>query len=227
MPSRPSQTALSVFTNTEDQVLKSAAREDIELHWIVNMDLQEAEKKRITMEMRERQYSRRIKVAFKPMLEDIMRQLNLNPPIYENYLKNGMYNPSVQAWPGLNIFTHNSILIDEEHNARVADFGLSLLGPADSTSPLAELPAGSLGYLDPEYYRLHYLTTKSDVYSFGVLLLEILSGRKAIDMQFEEGNIVEWAVPQIKAGDIAAILDSALKTPKHLEALTRIANVAC
>ncbi|PIA29700.1 hypothetical protein AQUCO_05800068v1 [Aquilegia coerulea] len=121
----------------------------------------------------------------------------------------------------------SNILIDEEHNARVADFGLSLLGPADSGSPLAELPAGTLGYLDPEYYRLHYLTTKSDVYSFGVLLLEILSGRKAIDMQFEEGNIVEWAVPQIKAGDLAAILDPALKPPAHLEALTRIANIAC
>ncbi|KAL6976221.1 Serine/threonine-protein kinase-like protein acr4 [Sarracenia purpurea var. burkii] len=121
----------------------------------------------------------------------------------------------------------SNILIDEEHNARVADFGLSLLGPANSSSPLAELPAGTLGYLDPEYYRLHYLTTKSDVYSFGVLLLEILSGRKAIDMQFEEGNIVEWAVPLIKAGDIQAILDPALKPPADIEALKRIANVAC
>lgn len=121
----------------------------------------------------------------------------------------------------------SNILIDEEHNARVADFGLSLLGPADSSSPLAELPAGTLGYLDPEYYRLHYLTTKSDVYSFGVLLLEILSGRKAIDMQFEEGNIVEWAVPLIKSGDITAILDPVLKLPSDLDALKRIANVAC
>lgn len=123
----------------------------------------------------------------------------------------------------------SNILIDEEHNARVADFGLSLLGPANSSSPLAELPAGTLGYLDPEYYRLHYLTTKSDVYSFGVLLLEILSGRKAIDMQFEEGNIVEWAVPLIKAGDIQGILDPVLIAPSlsDLEALKRIANVAC
>ncbi|KAK7261615.1 hypothetical protein RIF29_27930 [Crotalaria pallida] len=121
----------------------------------------------------------------------------------------------------------SNILIDEEHNARVADFGLSLLGPADSSSPLAELPAGTLGYLDPEYYRLHYLTTKSDVYSFGVLLLEILSGRKAIDMQYEEGNIVEWAVPLIKSGDINAILDPVLKPPPDTEALKRIANVAC
>ncbi|KAE9585958.1 hypothetical protein Lal_00010183 [Lupinus albus] len=121
----------------------------------------------------------------------------------------------------------SNILIDEEHNARVADFGLSLLGPADSSSPLAELPAGTLGYLDPEYYRLHYLTTKSDVYSFGVLLLEILSGRKAIDMQYEEGNIVEWAVPLIKSGDIPAILDPILKPPPDIEALKRVANVAC
>ncbi|XP_020106457.1 serine/threonine-protein kinase-like protein CR4 [Ananas comosus] len=121
----------------------------------------------------------------------------------------------------------SNILIDEEHNARVADFGLSLLGPADSSSPLSELPAGTLGYLDPEYYRLHYLTTKSDVYSFGVLLLEILSGRKAIDMQYEEGNIVEWAVPLIKSGDISAMLDPVLKPPTDLEALKKIAAIAC
>lgn len=121
----------------------------------------------------------------------------------------------------------SNILIDEEHNARVSDFGLSLLGPTDSSSPLSELPAGTLGYLDPEYYRLHYLTTKSDVYSFGVLLLEILSGRKAIDMQYEEGNIVEWAVPLIKAEDISAVLDPALKPPSDLEALKKIAAVAC
>ncbi|GFP89034.1 serine/threonine-protein kinase-like protein acr4 [Phtheirospermum japonicum] len=120
----------------------------------------------------------------------------------------------------------SNILIDEEHNARVADFGLSLLGPANSSSPLAELPAGTLGYLDPEYYRLHYLTTKSDVYSFGVLLLEILSGRKAIDMQYEEGNIVEWAVPLIKSGDVESVLDPVLKPPADIEALKRIANIA-
>nr|CAB3482033.1 unnamed protein product [Digitaria exilis] len=121
----------------------------------------------------------------------------------------------------------SNILIDEDHNARVADFGLSILGPADSGTPLSELPAGTLGYLDPEYYRLHYLTTKSDVYSFGVFLLEILSGRKAIDMQFDEGNIVEWAVPLIKAGDIFSILDPVLSPPSDLEALKKIASVAC
>ncbi|KAJ3671503.1 hypothetical protein LUZ60_007582 [Juncus effusus] len=121
----------------------------------------------------------------------------------------------------------SNILIDEEHNARVSDFGLSLLGPVDSSSPLSELPAGTLGYLDPEYYRLHYLTTKSDVYSFGVLLLEILSGRKAIDMQYEEGNVVQWAVPLIKSDEISSILDPVLSPPTDLEALKKIAIIAC
>jgi len=50
------------------------------------------------------------------------------------------------------------------------------------------------------------------VFCFGVLLLEILSGRKAIDMNFEEGNIVEWAVRLIKVGDISTILNSSYIT---------------
>lgn len=99
-----------------------------------------------------------------------------------------------------------NILLDDEWNARVADFGLSLLGPSDSSKPLSELPAGTLGYLDPEYYRLHYLTTKSDVYSFGVLLMEVVTGRIAVD-EYDDGNLVEWAVPLIKKGEIMSILD--------------------
>ncbi|KAE8799155.1 receptor-like kinase CR4 [Hordeum vulgare] len=96
------------------------------------------------------------------------------------------------------------------------------MGPVDRGTPLSQLPAGTLGYLDPEYYHFHYLTTKSDVYSFGVVLLEILSGRKAIDMQLEE-----WAAPLIKVGDISGILDPALSPPSDPEALKKIAAVAC
>lgn len=118
-----------------------------------------------------------------------------------------------------------NILLDDEYNARVADFGLSLLGPSDSSKPLSELPAGTLGYLDPEYYRLHYLTTKSDVYSFGVLLLEVVTGRVAVD-EHEDGNLVEWAVPLIKKGEIMSILDPRLEHPEDPEGLLRIARVA-
>uniref|UniRef100_A0A287QCR9 non-specific serine/threonine protein kinase n=1 Tax=Hordeum vulgare subsp. vulgare TaxID=112509 RepID=A0A287QCR9_HORVV len=46
-------------------------------------------------------------------------------------------------------------------------------------------------------------------------------------MQLEEGNIVEWAAPLIKAGDISGILDPALSPPSDPEALKKIAVVAC
>ncbi|KAL6005298.1 Serine/threonine-protein kinase-like protein cr4 [Asimina triloba] len=147
-------------------------------------------------------------------------------PAYE-FMAHGSMHQHLHGKNTAPVIKSSNILIVEEHNARVADFGLSFLGPADSSSPLSELPAVTFGFLDPEYYRLHYLTTKSDVFSFNVLLLVSLCGRKAIDMQYEEGNIVEWAVPMIKAGDIFAILVPVLKPPADLEALKRIVVVAC
>ncbi|RLN18160.1 Serine/threonine-protein kinase-like protein [Panicum miliaceum] len=54
-------------------------------------------------------------------------------------------------------------------------------------------PAGTLGYLDPAYVTPESLSTKTDVFSFGILLLEIMSGRKAIDVQHSLPSVIEWA----------------------------------
>ncbi|XP_035840809.1 receptor-like protein kinase ANXUR2 isoform X1 [Helianthus annuus] len=71
-----------------------------------------------------------------------------------------------------------NILLDEQWNGKLADFGLSIMGPAnEQQSVIVTMAAGTLGYCDPQYAMTHTLTKESDVYSFGVVLFEVLCGR--------------------------------------------------
>ncbi|KAJ0763536.1 putative protein kinase RLK-Pelle-CrRLK1L-1 family [Helianthus annuus] len=72
----------------------------------------------------------------------------------------------------------SNILLDENWKAKISDFGLSRVGPANLQSTfLISNVCGTIGYIDPDYYNTGYLTQKSDVYSFGVVLFEVLCGR--------------------------------------------------
>ncbi|KAJ0467430.1 putative protein kinase RLK-Pelle-CrRLK1L-1 family [Helianthus annuus] len=72
----------------------------------------------------------------------------------------------------------SNILLDENWEAKISDFGLSKIGPSNTQMTfLVTLACGTLGYIDPEYHKTGILTKESDVYSFGVLLFEILCGR--------------------------------------------------
>ncbi|KAL4620637.1 hypothetical protein ACB092_06G170000 [Castanea dentata] len=72
-----------------------------------------------------------------------------------------------------------NILLDENFNAKVADFGLSKLIDRDQ-SQVVTIMRGTPGYLAPEWLS-SVITEKVDVYSFGVVLLEILCGRRHFD----------------------------------------------
>ncbi|CAL9216555.1 unnamed protein product [Arabidopsis halleri] len=119
-----------------------------------------------------------------------------------------------------------NILIDGDGNARLADFGLALIGNVDDERLKCTPPAGTLGYLDPSYLAPADLTAKSDVFSFGILLLEIISGREAIDLNYSPSCIVDWAVPLIKRGESAAICDLKIKNCPYSAVIRKLAVMA-
>uniref|UniRef100_A0A0A9E313 Protein kinase domain-containing protein n=1 Tax=Arundo donax TaxID=35708 RepID=A0A0A9E313_ARUDO len=117
----------------------------------------------------------------------------------------------------------SNILLDGGWTARVSDFGLSLMGPETEEAAPAPVKqaAGTVGYMDPEYYGLHHLTVKSDVYGFGVVMLETLTGKRAIFKEAEGGSpvsVVDYAVPSIVAGELAKVLDGRAPEPAAHEA---------
>ncbi|KAL8557025.1 hypothetical protein ACS0TY_004484 [Phlomoides rotata] len=74
----------------------------------------------------------------------------------------------------------SNILVDENFDAHLSDFGIAKC-LASAKTHASTYVLGTIGYIDPEYARTSRLTEKSDVYSFGIVLLELLTGKKAVD----------------------------------------------
>ncbi|CAN6325562.1 unnamed protein product [Urochloa humidicola] len=107
----------------------------------------------------------------------------------------------------------SNILLHHDYSPRLSDFGLArLLPPAANSSSSSSSSSstgsnntvmGTYGYCAPEYLRTGKLSPKSDVYSFGVLLLELITGRRAIDATRPDGeqSLVGWAAAYMFGSD--------------------------
>jgi Leucine-rich repeat (LRR) protein/preprotein translocase subunit SecG len=114
----------------------------------------------------------------------------------------------------------SNVLLDENFEARVSDFGMARLVNALDTHLSVSTLAGTPGYVPPEYYQSFRCTTKGDVYSYGVILLELISGKKPIDpSQFgDDNNLVGWAKQLLREKRSNEILDPELMTQQSGEA---------
>nr|XP_043639404.1 receptor-like kinase TMK4 [Erigeron canadensis] len=123
-----------------------------------------------------------------------------------------------------------NILLDDNLRAKVADFGLVKNAPDGKCSIETRL-AGTFGYLAPEYAITGRLTTKVDVYAFGVILMQLITGRKALDgsMSDERYQLVTWfrRVPVYKE-NMVKFIDQVLETydSETLQSILKVAELA-
>ncbi|KAJ4829907.1 hypothetical protein Tsubulata_025136 [Turnera subulata] len=138
------------------------------------------------------------------------------------YLHNGCKPPILHR----DVKTTN-ILLNENFQAKLSDFGLSKTFQVESESHMTTVPVGTPGYLDPEYWGTNWLTEKSDVYSFGVVLLEIITSRAVIVKDNEtNGHISDWVRSVIERGDIRSIIDPKLRGNYDVNSGWRVVELA-
>ncbi|CAI5472486.1 unnamed protein product [Closterium sp. Yama58-4] len=102
-----------------------------------------------------------------------------------------------------------NILLDENLEAKVADFGLAREADASRTH-MSTSVFGTVGYLSPEYSQRGRLSFKSDVFAFGVLVLQVITGKLPTDSDVAERGLARWVGMHTVASFVDERIDDAL-----------------
>ncbi|XP_062151280.1 inactive LRR receptor-like serine/threonine-protein kinase BIR2 [Alnus glutinosa] len=143
------------------------------------------------------------------------------------WLHHGCHPPILQQ----NICS-NVILIDEDFDARIMDFGLArLMTTSDSNEgSFVSGDLGELGYVAPEYPSTMIASLKGDAYGFGVVLLELVTGQKPLEVgNVEEGfkgNLVDWVNRVSSSGRTKDAIDKTLCGKGHDEEILQFLRIA-
>ncbi|KAK6163193.1 hypothetical protein DH2020_000057 [Rehmannia glutinosa] len=126
-------------------------------------------------------------------------------------------------------FKTSNILLDEDFNAKLSDFGLARQGPAAGSAHVSTSVVGTVGYAAPEYVHTGRLTAKSDVWSFGVVLYELITGRRVLERNLPRGEqkLLEWVRPYVSdPKKFHLILDPRLEGQNCMKSAQKLASLA-
>ncbi|XP_068322386.1 probable leucine-rich repeat receptor-like serine/threonine-protein kinase At3g14840 [Pyrus communis] len=120
-----------------------------------------------------------------------------------------------------------NILLDQDLNAKISDFGLAKLDEEENTH-ISTRVAGTIGYMAPEYALWGYLTYKADVYSFGVVALEIVAGKNNMKYRRNENFVclLDWALVLQQKGNLIELVDPRLGSDFDEEEVITMVKVA-
>uniref|UniRef100_I1QN97 Protein kinase domain-containing protein n=1 Tax=Oryza glaberrima TaxID=4538 RepID=I1QN97_ORYGL len=136
-----------------------------------------------------------------------------------DYLHTGCNRPIIHR----DVKTSN-ILLGQNLQAKIADFGLSKVYVSDMQTHMSATAAGSMGYIDPQYYLTGRITESSDIYSFGVVLLEVVTGERPIIQ--DQGHIIQRIKMKVVAGDISSIADARLRGDYDVNSIWKVVEIA-
>ncbi|XP_030938834.1 leucine-rich repeat receptor-like serine/threonine/tyrosine-protein kinase SOBIR1 [Quercus lobata] len=123
-----------------------------------------------------------------------------------------------------------NILLDDDMEARIADFGLAKAMPDANTHISTSNVAGTVGYISPEYHQTLKFTDKCDIYSFGVMLGVLVMGRLPSDQFFQETqemSLVKWLRNVMTSDNPRQAIDSRLMGNGFEEQMLLVLKIAC
>ncbi|KAF5810939.1 putative protein kinase RLK-Pelle-LRR-XI-1 family [Helianthus annuus] len=119
----------------------------------------------------------------------------------------------------------NNILLDGDFGARVADFGVAKVVNGDEKGGNSvSVIAGSCGYIAPEYAYTLRVNEKCDIYSFGVVILELVTGKRPVDPEYGEKDLVKWVCTTLDQKGLDAVFDPKLDSC-FKEEICKVLNV--
>uniref|UniRef100_A0A7N0VCE8 non-specific serine/threonine protein kinase n=1 Tax=Kalanchoe fedtschenkoi TaxID=63787 RepID=A0A7N0VCE8_KALFE len=122
----------------------------------------------------------------------------------------------------------SNILLDENFEAHLADFGLARLIFPNETHVTTDL-VGTLGYIPPEYSQASVATCKGDVYSLGVVLVELVTGKRPMDMCKPRGcrDLVSWVFEMKRDKKASEVFDPFIYEKQNHNQMMRVLEIAC